>query len=280
MHPLFVGRTLAIATKHKKELILADKLETRLGVKCTVPKQFDTDVLGTFTGEIERTLSPVEAARQKCKMAMQELGCDLAIASEGSFGAHPAIPFCQANEELLLLIDTHNRLELIASELSTETNFNGTAVINLKQVYDFALATEFPSHRLILRPYQHAHFGIVKDIHTWQYLCKVFTKLMREYGSAYVETDLRAMHNPTRRRVIARALDKLLTLIDSQCPQCEMPGFSEEKVNRGLPCRDCGLPTRAVLSVIKLCKHCGNEEMILYPLGEFENPMYCDRCNP
>lgn len=280
MHPLFVGRTLAIATKHKKELILADKLENRLGVKCTVPKQFDTDVLGTFTGEIERTLSPVEAARQKCKMAMRELGCDLAIASEGSFGAHPAIPFCQANEELLLLLDTKHHLELKVSELSTETNYNGEQVINLKQVYDFALASGFPSHGLILRPHQHAHVGIVKEIHTWQYLCEVFTHMMQEYGSAYVETDLRAMHNPTRRKVIARALDKLLALIQSQCPQCEMPGFAEEKVNRGLPCRNCGSPTRAVISVVKLCKHCGQEEVISYPHGEYEDSMYCDTCNP
>lgn len=280
MHPLFAGRTLAIATQHKKELILSDKLERKLGVKCAVPKHVNTDRLGTFTGEIERTLSPVDAAHQKCKMAMHELGCDLAIASEGSFGAHPAIPFCQANEELLLLLDTKHNLELKVSELSTETNFSGAAVLNLKQVYDFALAVGFPSHGLILRPYQHGPVGIVKDIHTWQYLCEVFTHMMEEHGSAYVETDLRAMHNPTRRKVIARALDKLMALIDSQCPRCKMPGFAEGTVNRGLPCRACGSPTRAVISVSKLCKHCGNEEMILLPHGEYEDPMYCDRCNP
>jgi len=72
---------------------LAALLEKELGVICIVPENLDTDLLGTFSGEIERELSPMDAARQKCLLAMELTGADLAVASEGSFGAHPLLYF-------------------------------------------------------------------------------------------------------------------------------------------------------------------------------------------
>ncbi len=75
---MFKGRTLLIATKHRKEQVISPILEEALGVKCIVSENIDTDVLGTFTGEVERTNSPLETARMKCELA-----------SEGSFGSHP-----------------------------------------------------------------------------------------------------------------------------------------------------------------------------------------------
>ena len=82
---MFNGRRLLIVTKHQKEKVIAPLLEKELGVKCMVTENFDTDVLGTFTGEIERVHDPVTTARNKCHMAMELSDCDLAIASEGSF---------------------------------------------------------------------------------------------------------------------------------------------------------------------------------------------------
>ena len=51
---LFEGRKVVIATKHKKELVIAPLLEKNLGVTCFVPDDFDSDALGTFSGEIKR----------------------------------------------------------------------------------------------------------------------------------------------------------------------------------------------------------------------------------
>jgi hypothetical protein len=56
---MFKGRKLIIATKHKKEIVIAPILEKGLGVKCFTDETFDTDRLGTFTGEIERKLDPI-----------------------------------------------------------------------------------------------------------------------------------------------------------------------------------------------------------------------------
>jgi hypothetical protein len=60
---LFKNRRLLIATKHEKEKVIAPLLEQNLGVICFVNENFDTDLLGTFTGEIEE-LDPIATARQ------------------------------------------------------------------------------------------------------------------------------------------------------------------------------------------------------------------------
>ncbi|MFX6226246.1 DUF6671 family protein, partial [Acinetobacter baumannii] len=80
---------------------------------------------------MERELNPLETARKKCYAAMELTGCNLAIASEGSFGAHPIIGFVPADEELLVLIDRKNNMEIKVKEISTATNFAGKEITNL-----------------------------------------------------------------------------------------------------------------------------------------------------
>ena len=110
---IFEGRRLVIATKHKKETVIAPLLEKHLGVQCFVPEDFDTDVLGTVSGEIERKDGPLETVRKKCLQAMEQTNCDLAIASEGSFGPHPTIFMAHADDEILIFIDNKNILEIL-----------------------------------------------------------------------------------------------------------------------------------------------------------------------
>ncbi len=122
---MFLNRKLLIATKHQKESVIAPILEKELGVICFVDETFDTDTLGTFTGEIERELDPISTAREKCLRAMKVNNCNLGIASEGSFGPHPSIFFVTADDEFLIFIDKLNNIEVVVRELSTSTNFNG-----------------------------------------------------------------------------------------------------------------------------------------------------------
>ena len=96
---MFSGRKLVIATKHKKEQVIAPLLENALGAKCIVPEGFDTDTFGTFSGEKERADDPVITARIKCLKAMELTGATLGVASEGSFGPHPSLFFINADEE-------------------------------------------------------------------------------------------------------------------------------------------------------------------------------------
>ena len=278
---MFKGRSLLIATKHEKEKIISPNFENELGVNCFVPKNMDTDLLGTFTGEVERKFDPITTARQKCEMAMELTNADLAIASEGSFGPHPSMFFVNADEEILLFIDKKNNLEIIVKELSTNTNFNASTINSLRELKIFANKVGFPSHGLILRPSKEHLKGIFKGITSWTRLIDAYNYLINHYETVYIETDMRAMYNPTRRSIIEIAANKLVEKIKSTCPACKTPGFGITGLKEGLPCSACKTPTRSVLSHIYTCQKCNYEQCKDYPYDKTEeDPMYCDQCNP
>lgn len=278
---MFKGRKLIIATKHHKEKVLAPLLEEALGVECFTSHNFDTDTLGTFSGEVERKQDPIATARQKCLLAMEESNCDLGVASEGSFGPHPSIYFASADDEFLLFIDKKNDLEIIARALSVETNFNAKEIENEQQLIAFAKAAQFPSHALILRKSKTDVTNIKKGITNLAELKSTFATLSSINGKAYVETDMRAMYNPSRMRVIENAAKKLVAKINNNCPHCKTPGFDVLEVKKGLPCGLCGLATRGVLSHMYKCAKCNFTEEKSYPNDKMaEDPTFCDFCNP
>lgn len=278
---MFKGRSLLIATKHKKEQIISPIFENEFGVTCFVPDHFDTDVLGTFTGEVERIADPITTAKQKCELAMDQANANLAIASEGSFGPHPSIFFVNADEEFLVFIDKKNNLEIIVKELSTTTNFNASEIRSLRALKEFANKVGFPSHGLILRQSKNDFKTIYKGITTWIKLIEAYNHLINHSDTVYVETDMRAMYNPTRRNVIQTATHKLVEKIKTTCPACKTPGFGITNVKEGLPCSACKAPTRSILSHLYSCQKCNYQDSKDYPYDKTEeDPMYCDQCNP
>lgn len=278
---MFKGRKLIVATKHKKEKVIAPVLEREINVKCFIADHFDTDALGTFCGEVERRDDPITTAKNKCHLAMELVNCDLAIASEGSFGPHPEIPFVTADEEILILIDKINDLEIIAREISLDTNFCSAEVRTEEELFVFAERARFPSHGLIIKDSKDDFTDMIKGITDHTYLNKVFKSFVGRYGKAYLETDMRAMYNPTRMGVIEKAALRLAKKINSLCPACNFPGFGITESKKGLPCEQCFLPTRSILSYAYTCKKCAYTREDLYPNGiKTEEPLYCDFCNP
>jgi hypothetical protein len=277
----FADRRLVIATKHAKERVIAPLLEAALGVECVTCDTLDTDLLGTFTGEVDRTLNPLETAREKCRRAMQSTGCDLAVASEGSFGPHPVMVFAPGDEELLVFVDQRDGLEIVAREISADTNFAAAEVDSEQALLAFANKAQFPGHALILRKSRDSADDIHKGICDRAQLLAIYAELRERYGTVWVETDMRAMHNPSRLRVISEVTRKLIERLESQCPACAAPGFTVTDVVRGLPCELCGLPTRGAQRLVLVCKHCDWRQEKPNPDGKTaENPMYCDFCNP
>ncbi len=278
---MFSGRTLLIVTQHAKQEVLAPVLEEALGVRCVVAEGFDTDQLGTFSGEVHREDDPLSTARKKCLQGMDTMGLDLAVASEGSFGPHPSIPFIPADDELLVLIDKKNDIEIFVREISTETNFQGKEVRTEGDLLAFAERAGFPSHGLILKDAANPFTRVVKGITRTDLLTDTFHRLISDFGKAYVETDMRAMFNPTRMAVIKSAALKLAEKIRSECPVCHCPGYGVTEAREGLPCALCHTPTRSTLSHIYTCLKCGHREEKMYPAGKtLESAMYCDLCNP
>jgi hypothetical protein len=261
MKSMFEGRTLLIATKHSKERAIAPIMERDLGVLCGTTSDFDTDLLGTFTGEVERKDDPHTTARTKCRLALQSSGYDLGIASEGSFGPHPSNLFVPADEEVLVFIDLKYDLEISVREISTQTNFSGARIQTKEELLRFAIAAGFPSHGLILRKSKEDLVGMRKGIVDLKALESEADILLLKYGSAWVETDMRAVFNPMRMQVISRAAHRLSAKIRSHCPDCGCPGFG--------------------VTYIHSCLRCGHRKEEWYPHGKrVEDPMHCDNCNP
>jgi len=278
---MFENRKLVIATKHQKESVIAPSFERDLGVHCVLQEGFDTDLLGTFTGEIERKTDPIATVREKCIQAMKMSNCDLGLASEGSFGPHPTMFYLPADDEFLIFIDAHNGLEIIVRELSTSTNYGGTQIRTEKELLEFAKQTGFPRHALILRKSKTENLEIHKGILDEEVLKLTFESLLEKFGSVYVETDMRAMYNPTRMKVIEKAAENLVKKIQSTCPYCKIPGFGITKAKKGLKCDLCGLPTNSIVSYVYQCQHCQFQKEEMYPNQKTtEDPSLCEFCNP
>ena len=281
MTGFFEGRQLVIASMHQKEQVLQPLLEASLKVNVAVAAGLNTDLLGTFSGEVERIADPMSTARKKCELAMDLTGSDLAIASEGSFGAHPAAFFLPANEEWLLLIDRKHQLEIHARHLSTDTNFAAQEFSSLEELNVFASKVGFPSHGLILRRSKDELEGILKGITDPHQLRTAALQLLETQGAGYVETDMRAMFNPSRMQVIGETAQLLLQKLNSYCPSCQLPGFAIMAAEPGLPCSLCGTPSSAELAHLLICSHCQHQEKVLFPHGkQTEDPQYCQVCNP
>lgn len=280
---LFHGRTLVVATAHGKERAIAPLLEDAFGLTCIVPEGLYTDALGTFSGEIERALTPLDAAREKCLLALKATGHTLAIASEGSFGPHPSLLFVPCDDELLVLMDVENNVEITVREMSTSTNFAVEEIAESGALKAFAQRVGFPAHGLILR----GKFSdgrtekISKGIQSESQLESQLEDLLREGASVTAETDMRAHFNPTRMEVIAKAAEKLVARMAALCPQCALPGFGRVGYVPGLPCELCGSPTASSLYAENGCVRCDYTEREAFPHGkQEEDPMYCAFCNP
>jgi len=260
---------------------MAPLLERELGVKCMVPENFNTDLLGTFSGEIERVDDPLTTLRNKCLMAAQLTGCDLVAGSEGSFGPHPTLFFAHANDEMAMLLDLKNNLEIVERELNTTTNFDGCDIATEQELLSFAERVQFPSHGIILKKEKTDYSIVLKGINTYEGLLEGYGKVNDGHGKAYAETDMRAMFNPTRMANIEKATMKLVAKVRSLCPQCSTPGFGIIGSKRGLPCMLCGSPTQSVHSLVYGCLKCGYTKDQEYPYGKTqEDPQFCDFCNP
>ena len=273
----FSGRNIVIATKHHKEKAIAPILQEKLGVTTIVPEGLDTDLLGTFTGEVERKLSPLEAARTKCEWAMEMSGVDLAVATEGSFVPHPNFPWASMHHELIFMKDAANDAEFWVDLSTLHTSYNRKTVASILELDEFCAKVGFPGQRVVLS----SKTGMCKGISSRDDLIQAAEELgLRSYPIA-VETDMRAMNSPTRMTWISKVTEQLVNHLLNACPQCHFPGLELNEIERGLPCSGCGLPTQSPISYKYSCRKCSYCTHFRYPeYKTMEDPGFCQICNP
>ncbi len=278
----FRDRLVVIATMHRKELAIAPILQTALGVQVTVPQDFDSDRFGTFTRDVERPANQIETAKIKAKKALELIEADMAIASEGSFFPHPILGI-PCNREIVLLLEQKHHFTVYGESLSTNTNFHHQTISNYEQAYDFAIKIGFPDHAIVLMPdaKTSAKASIYKGINSEAVLKESVDKLLKQTPQIHIETDMRALYNPTRMDNIVKATEDLVRKLQQLCPNCNFVNFDIVQKLKGLPCDLCGLPTSSPRAHLYQCDRCSFQQEIAFPNGtKTANPMYCSYCNP
>lgn len=280
--PYFQGRTAILATKHRKEQVIAPALAA-LGITVEVATGLDTDQFGTFSRDRRRCGTQEEAAAAKAAWVLAETEADLAIASEGSFGPHPQCPMLPSNRELVLLVDRRHNLQLRGEVISLETNFSHARVSNLSEALAFAENVGFPSHGLIAMVSAEPvpDTPIFKGMTTVSELEAAIAALLPHSpdGRVHLETDMRAHMNPSRMGVIAAATAELVKAMQQGCPQCGLPGFVAAETLPGRPCALCGAPTGLAKATRYRCQRCSHT--LTLPVAEpLADPSQCYFCNP
>ncbi len=281
----YSDRVAVLATKHGKERAVARPLRAALGLIVTVRDEIDTDLLGTFTGEVERVGTPREVAINKARLGMRASGIPLGLASEGSFGPHPLIPFLIASDhEILAFVDDDLGITVVEGILTEETNFGHCRARTLSDLATFMKQAQFPSHALIVRPNDGIKPGVlfkgIADLGTLEDAV-IRCAAASPDGVAYVETDMRAHLNPTRQKAIRRVAFRLARRLASSCPSCGVPGWGRTGGERGLPCQACGTPTELLKHEIFGCPRCAHTDVKPRSDGrQYAEEGECPYCNP
>jgi len=275
-------RTCTLATMHGKEVVIAPLLHESLSINVSVPVGFNTDQFGTFTRDITRVGNQLEAARAKARATLKLTGTDLALASEGSFGTHPSIPFVSSNLEIVVLIDTKHTIEIVGYYRTSAVQARGQTIHTPAEALAVSTSWGFPGQGVILRSSENNSRNIYKEIVTEAELLTRSTKLLSSYlrSSIFIETDMRAHRCPARRESIKAATVDLIKNCQSLCPACATPGFVITKVVTGAPCRACLLPTDRPLETIYRCQKCAHSESRDNQETKMVDPADCNNCNP
>lgn len=276
----YMDQAIAFLTQHGKEHLVAPILEPSLGCRIHHVNGYDTDQLGTFTGEIQRIENQINTARKKAQIGLSLAQTAIGIASEGSFTADPFGGLMPWNIEVMLWLDTQRNQEIVGIAQGPARNTSRT-VDNLADLKKCALEAGFPSHHLVLKSQDSDKPLCVKGIRDWDTLDEKFLFIQSQSGNKTisVESDLRAFCNPTRQAMIQKAAKDLLQKLTSMCPQCSSTGFWMTGHDPGLPCRVCNRPTKLALQYKWGCAVCGYQETRSSQTMN-ANPENCDFCNP
>lgn len=283
--PLYAGQKAVLATMHAKEEAIAPVMQARLGLIVSTASDIDTDALGTFAGEIPRAGTVRDAAIAKARLGMSAVGLPIGIASEGSYGPHPNIPFVPGGVELMVLVD-ETRGIVVSEHLIDDAPVFGHAYLaaedELTPVLD---RLGFPEHALIVRPAEtdNGDGEIRKGVRDIGILKRAIASAQPKSkdGRALIQTDMRAHMNPTRMAKLGLLAFALAERLSKLCPACGMPGFGQIDVETGLPCDWCGFPSQMVRHHVVGCVACSHREHRPRSDGLTKaDPRHCPMCNP
>jgi len=281
----YLGKRAALATMHEKGAVIAPAFRDGLGLFIETMTGLDTDALGTFTGEIPRVGTMREAVIAKARLGMAATGLPIGLASEGSYGPHPQIPFVPGGVELMVLVD--DVLGMVVSEhlIDNAPVYDHAIAANAHELTAFLDRIGFPDHAVIVKPNQPepGSHPVQKGLRSHQALAGALAECSARSrdGRAFVQTDMRAHMNPTRMEAIGRLAQRLCKRLATSCPACGVPGFGQVDVETGSPREWCGGPSLIVRYQIYGCVACDHREKRPRADGHSHaDPGQCPECNP
>lgn len=270
---------IALATKHGKLNQLKPAFE-RLSDFELVVAEIDTDLFGAFSGETPRTSSPLETAIAKARAGAIELGLDYGLASEGTIGPNPSIPWATVDHEVLVLVclsrdltiyETHQSTAILAKTQALEPGCDLTAVFT---------AFDLPNHAVNLSYSNSDSHSIEKGLSDIEQLRTRIESLWDQDFEIRLESDFRAMSSPSRQTNIEACAEKLVNRIASNCPGCDEIGFGKISYEFGVPCISCGeVNSRIPHTELQGCVACEYSQSKSLGVTSID-PARCDGCNP
>lgn len=211
------GPAVLIATMHGKEAVLGPQLSA-LGFQVLLPVGYDTDQLGTFSGDVRRPGTAFEAALEKARRACDATGVPRAVSSEGTYRPCQNLFPGMRNAELLAFVDRESGLEFVEYLTDLPTRFikgRVPADASSQQVRDLLAAIGWPEVRVLVVPHDPGNGVppdlVFKGIENEDQLAEAIGTCAAHStdGWVHIETDLRAHMNPTRMASIAQVGQQL-----------------------------------------------------------------------
>lgn len=277
----YAGARAVLATKHGKLASIAPSLG---GVGLVLEAvAVDTDVLGTFAGEIPRSAPPLETAVAKARLGMAATGIAIGLASEGSIAAHPMAPWITVDHEIVVLVDDQRNIVVAGHASSWDITAIARTVRPGEALSRLLSDADVPHHALIVTPNVGPPRPVRKALRREADVVAAVESCSRSSadGAARVQTDLRAHVCPSRRVVIGEAAADLAVRLLALCPSCGSPGWGRTDVLRGVPCAWCAAEVDLVRAEIDGCPACAHRrERVVVPDDATADPGDCPRCNP
>jgi hypothetical protein len=278
----YAGRRICLTTLHGKERALARPFGLGLAASLEV-SALDTNALGTFSGEVERLGDALSTCRRKAMLGLEATGLRLGLASEASFGPHPAVPLLPVGQELLVFVDLERDINVVEQRLEWRTNYAQMRLAAGEDPAPWLRQVGFPAHGVLARPATADagpwHRDLVDPAGLRDALAAC--RLRDPQGQVWLETDMRAHHNPTRMRSIRRLGVALVRRLATPCPACAAPGWGLCHTEPGLACGWCGGPTALTAIEVWACGSCGHRQRRPRRDGLNQaDPGQCPRCNP
>jgi len=272
---------VVFATHHGKSIAAHEPFSRLLNSRIE-ELVIDSDKLGTFSGEVERYGTMLDALRGKVQMARNNTSERFVLVSEGSFGSSDG--FFAHGIEMLMLHDAQTGIEVIEQYVSLDTNYARATISTLDELIKFLKGVRFGSHAIVIYPDGNLREATVcKGIFTIEEAQHAFScaRAASPTGAVVVLSDMRAHCNPTRMEAIGNCCELLAGRLATQCSRCASGGFGLLGTIPGLPCKSCGAPTKRAKYEKHGCVRCGaSVEKHRSDDLKYADTSECEYCNP